>query len=122
LVFNEQIVIISSSASNFFLLLSDQAICFPLSNYKWTIHRSHIMLALAWFLSITFSIPQTIVYNANNKLGFCVTEFQPVWGSKVRQGGHPVLGGTNIFFSADLTISRHLKQFFPQAVHPKNEP
>ena len=31
-----------------------QAICFPLSNYKWTLHRSHIMLAVAWILSILF--------------------------------------------------------------------
>ena len=31
-----------------------QAICFPLSNYKWTLHRSHIMLAVAWILSLLF--------------------------------------------------------------------
>ena len=58
-----------------------QAICFPLSNYKWTIHKSHAMVVVAWALSLLLSVPQTVVYTAENT--YCIAKWAPNWGSKV---------------------------------------
>lgn len=57
-----------------------QAICFPLSNYKWTLHRSHIMLAVAWILSLLFSIPNSFIYFVHR--GTCTPNWGVTWGAK----------------------------------------
>ena len=44
------------------------------------------MLAVAWLVSVLFSIPQIVVYNANNDKDFCMPDFQVQWGTKVRLG------------------------------------
>ncbi len=64
------------------MLVWFQAICFPLSNYRWTIHKSHVMLALAWVISLLFSLPQVVVYHGRSE-EYCIAQFQPNWGAKV---------------------------------------
>jgi hypothetical protein len=59
-----------------------QAICYPLSNHRWTIHKSHTMLGIAWVVSLLFSAPQAGVFHAKD-INYCRADFAPDWGAKV---------------------------------------
>ena len=48
-----------------------QAICNPLSNCSWTPKRSHIMIAVAWTISLLLCIPQTIIFSTNKDEHHC---------------------------------------------------
>ena len=63
-----------------------QAICHPLANLMSTkrrsIQKSH-MLAIAWILSIVFSIPQLFVFQQQEGKENCIFDV-PEWGKKVK--------------------------------------
>ena len=46
------------SSSWFGFQLEFQAICFPLTNLVWISRKQHIMIAIAWIVSIILCIPQ----------------------------------------------------------------
>ena len=46
------------SCSWFGFQLEFQAICFPLTNLVWISRKQHIMIAIAWIVSIILCIPQ----------------------------------------------------------------
>ena len=48
----------SYSSSWFGFQLEFQAICFPLTNLVWISRKQHIMIAIAWIVSILLCIPQ----------------------------------------------------------------
>ena len=48
----------SYSSSWFGFQLEFQAICFPLTNLVWISRKQHIMIAIAWIVSIILCIPQ----------------------------------------------------------------
>lgn len=39
------------------------SICYPLASQTWTTRRVHIMISVAWVLSLAFSIPQLILFS-----------------------------------------------------------
>ncbi|XP_054157379.1 oxytocin receptor-like [Oppia nitens] len=40
-----------------------QAICYPLSNCKWTSRKSKLMITIAWMISILCSAPQAFIFS-----------------------------------------------------------
>lgn len=40
-----------------------QAICKPLSSYSWTMKRAHLMVGIAYLLSVVLSVPQLIIFS-----------------------------------------------------------
>jgi len=38
------------------------AVCHPLKTHVWTARRMHLLVAVAWFASLTFAFPQMFVF------------------------------------------------------------
>ncbi|XP_033728240.1 annetocin receptor-like [Pecten maximus] len=57
----------SMYASSYVLVMTAldrfSSICYPLASQTWTTRRVHIMISTAWILSLTFSIPQLILFS-----------------------------------------------------------
>ncbi|KAK9884236.1 hypothetical protein WA026_005186 [Henosepilachna vigintioctopunctata] len=63
-----------------------QAICHPLTYCSWTSRRSKVMVYLAWITSLTFCIPQIIIFSyqeISKNVFDCWATFHYEWGEKV---------------------------------------
>jgi len=59
------------------------AICFPLTNLVWISTKQHIMIAIAWIVSIILCIPQAFIFSAGDKNEYtCNASWEPNWGMK----------------------------------------
>ena len=62
------------------------AICHPLTSHTWSSSKVHLMVGVAWGLSLLFSIPQTIIFAyievAPNTYD-CWATFNPKWTAMV---------------------------------------
>ena len=63
------------------------AICRPLSNYHWTPRRVHIMIGVAWAVSLSFSAPQLFIFKwqevrPGSGVYDCLDTFQEEWTIK----------------------------------------
>ncbi|KAH9523830.1 copper transport protein ctr1 [Bulinus truncatus] len=59
------------------------SICHPLASQTMSPKRVHLMIALAWFLSLLFALPQVFIFSmSSGDLGQqdCMVTFQPGWG------------------------------------------
>jgi len=39
------------------------AVCHPLKTPIWTARRMHLLVAVSWLASLTFAIPQTVIFS-----------------------------------------------------------
>ncbi|XP_055870027.1 cephalotocin receptor 1-like [Biomphalaria glabrata] len=61
------------------------SICHPLASQTMSPKRVHLMIALAWFLSLLYALPQVFIFSLQS-VGpgeyDCLTTFEPEWGLK----------------------------------------
>ena len=79
-----QIVAIYASSYVLVMTAIDRylAICYPLVSRKWSSKMVHKMVAVAWTLSVIFSVPQTFIFSYKlNRYGYydCWGTFNPEW-------------------------------------------
>ena len=62
------------------------AICHPLTSHTWSSKKVHLMVAVAWGLSLAFSIPQMVIFAYREVVpGYhdCWAVFNPIWTVKL---------------------------------------
>ncbi|KAK2169997.1 hypothetical protein LSH36_5g13018 [Paralvinella palmiformis] len=61
-----------------------RAICHPLSTRSWTSRKSHLMIGLAWIISLVLSAPQLVIFRMqrvgpDTEVTDCWADFTPEW-------------------------------------------
>ncbi|KAK7113196.1 hypothetical protein V1264_012532 [Littorina saxatilis] len=85
--FIKYLTVVGMYASSYVLVMAavDRyvSICHPLTNQTLSPKRIHLMILLAWGLSLVFSVPQIFIFSLHNMGGGgyeCYAVFDPPWG------------------------------------------